>query len=254
MTQDPRLLIDADGILYKSVAAAEYEADWGDGIFVASTNINQAKDMFLSQIEALKRELGNGQIVMVLSGRGNFRKDLDPSYKSNRVSRKPLGFVAMTEWLSDTFTDVVSQDGIEADDYLGILATKPGSPDSIIVSDDKDLKTIPGKLFRLGELSTIDDDEAERYWLLQALTGDTADGYKGCPGVGTVKAEKTLLKPGSRWENVKREFLKAGLTEDYAVLQARLARILRYEDWDSVNKCPRLWTPPPVSTPSPTKT
>lgn len=241
---DPRLLIDADGILYRAVAAAEYEADWGDGIYVSSTNIAQAKDMFLSQIEAIQRELGDGQLVFVLSGDGNFRKELDPTYKANRVGRKPLGYLAMTDWIADTFEHCVSMDGLEADDYIGILATKPGAPDSIIVSDDKDMLTIPGKVFRLGKLSTIDDDTAERYWLSQTLTGDTADGYKGCPGIGAVKAEKTLSKPGDRWENVRREFLKAGMTEEYAVLQARLARILRYEDWDSELKKPKLWTPP----------
>lgn len=243
MTQDPRLLIDADGYLYKATVAAEYEANWGDNIFVASTNIGQAQDMFVSQIEAIQRTLGNGELVMVLSGDKNFRKDLDPSYKSNRVSRKPLGYLAMIEWLHENYT-VVSNELLEADDYLGILATKPGAPDSIIVSEDKDLQTIPGRIFRLGVLSTIDDDEAERYWLYQTLTGDPADGYKGCPGVGPVKAAKLLDKPGSRWENVKREFLKAGMSEDYAVLQARLARILRYSDWDNVNKVPILWSPP----------
>lgn len=241
---NPRLLIDADGILYRAVAGAEYEADWGDGIFVASTNIEQAKDMFQSQIASIQRELGGGDLIMVLSGSGNFRRDLDPTYKSNRVARKPLGYVAMTEWLREEYPQVVSHDGLEADDYLGILATKPGAPDSIIVSDDKDMKTIPGKLFRLGVLSTIDDDEAERYWLTQVLTGDPADGYKGCPGVGPVKADKVLSKPGSRWENVKREFLNAGLSEDFAVLQARLARILHFDDWDGAAKRPRLWSPP----------
>lgn len=243
MTQDPRLLIDADGVLYKAVAAAEYEADWGDGIFVASTNIAQAQDMVRSQIEVFKRELGDGEIIMVLSGSNNFRKELDPTYKANRTGRKPLGYKAMEAWLQDEFTCVV-HDRLEADDYLGILATKPNAPKSIIVSDDKDLLTIPGQIYRLGRLSTIDEDAGERYWLSQVLTGDPADGYKGCPGVGPVKAEKVLSKPGSRWENVKREFLSAGMTEDYAVLQAQLARILHHKDWDSENSRPLLWTPP----------
>jgi DNA polymerase-1 len=245
----PRLLIDADGPLYRSVAAAEFEGDWGDGVFVASTNINQAKDMFLSHIETLKRELESDDLVFIYSSSGNFRYTLDPTYKSNRKgNRKPLGYMALLDWMKELYGDrVVTQEGIEADDYLGILATRPGAPDSIIVSDDKDLKTIPCKLFRLGELSTIDEQSAERYWMTQTLMGDAADGYKGCPGIGAVKAEKILSKPGSLWENVKREFLKAGLTEDFAVLQARLARILHYQDWDGTAKRPILWTPPPAA-------
>lgn len=249
----PRLLIDADGYLYRAVAAAEYEADWGNSIFVASTNIEQAKDMFRSEIDAVKRELwgsdeATGDLVMVLSGDSNFRKELDPGYKANRVSRKPLGYLAMVDWLHETYGDrVVSQDCLEADDYLGILATKPGAPDSIIVSDDKDLLTIPGKIFRLGGLSTIDEDRADLYWLTQTLTGDPSDGYKGCPGIGAVKAERVLSKPGVRWEAVRREFLKAGMSEDFAVLQARLARILRFADWDGVAKKPILWTPTAVT-------
>jgi DNA polymerase I len=242
---DPRLLIDADGFLFRSVAAAEYEGDWGDGIIVASTNLNQATDMFESQMEALTRELGAGEKIYVISGSKNFRKQLSPEYKAHRTARKPLGYLSIVEWLKETYADkVVYHDLLEADDYLGILATKPGAPESIIVSDDKDLKTIPGKLFRLGELSTIDDKSADCYWMLQTLTGDPSDGYKGCPGIGAVKAEKTISKGGNVWDNVRREFLKAGMTEDYAVLQARLARILRFSDWDPVKKVPILWQPP----------
>jgi DNA polymerase-1 len=182
---------------------------------------------------------------MVISGDQNFRKDLDPTYKSHRKgTRKPLGYIALTDWMRERYGPrVVVQPLLEADDYMGILATKPGAPETIIVSDDKDMKTIPGTLFRLGQLSTIDEGEAHRYWMLQTLMGDPADGYKGCPGIGPVKAEKIVSKPGVLWDNVKREFLKAGMTEDYAVLQARLARILRFSDWDSERKQPLLWTP-----------
>jgi DNA polymerase-1 len=35
---------------------------------------------------------------------------------------------------------------------------------------------------------------------------------------------------------------RQGLTEADAIKQARLARILRYEEWDG--RTPRLWAPP----------
>ena len=51
------------------------------------------------------------------------------------------------------------------------------------MSDDKDMKTIPGRLYRpmSDELLEITAEDADRYFLTQVLTGDTADGYKGVP-------------------------------------------------------------------------
>ena len=241
MTQ---ILIDADLWLYKATAAAEYEGDWGDGVIVASTNVEQAKDMFNSMIESTKEALKSDDLVFVVSGSNNFRYQLTDTYKSNRKgNRKPLGYMTLKEWLIDTQT-VVSKDNLEADDYLGILATRDDKIQRIVVSEDKDLMTIPCKLYRQGELQTISEEQAERNWWLQTLTGDPADGYKGCPGLGAARAPKVLDKQGSYWENVRQAFLAAGETEEYAVLQARLARILRSQDWDSEKQEPILWTPP----------
>ena len=44
------------------------------------------------------------------------------------------------------------------------------------------------------------------------------------------------------WFRVLAAFRKAGLTDADALQQARLARILRYEDYDG--RSPRLWVPP----------
>lgn len=241
----PQLLIDGDLVLYKATSAAEFESNPEGDIWFLSTNLEKARDMWNSQIDAFVRALGSDDMVVVLSGAQDFRRILEPTYKGNRkAKRKPLGYPIVREWLYERHPDrVVSQESLEADDYLGILATTPNAPERIIVSDDKDMRTIPGKLYRMGELHEINSDEAEYNWLYQTLTGDPADGYKGCPGVGEVKAKAILGKPGGRWENVKQAFLKAGLTENDAVLQARLARILRYSDWDSSAKRPLLWKP-----------
>jgi DNA polymerase-1 len=42
---------------------------------------------------------------------------------------------------------------------------------------------------------------------------------------------------------VKQAFLKAGLSVEDALLQARLARILRHTDWDVRQQQVRLWEP-----------
>ena len=132
--------------------------------------------------------------------------------------------------------------GLEGDDRLGILATRPGN--GIVVSDDKDLKGIPGQLFRPSkdELLEINVEDADRFFLTQVLTGDTTDGYKGVPGIGPKKAE-VILGTRPHWGAVEQAFIKAGLTKADALTQARLARILRWSDWDAEKGEPIPWKP-----------
>ena len=40
--------------------------------------------------------------------------------------------------------------------------------------------------------SVINEKEANYFHMLQTLTGDPTDGYKGCPNIGKVTAEKIL--------------------------------------------------------------
>ncbi len=73
--------------------------------------------------------------------------------------------------------------------------------------------------------------------------GDAADGYKGIPGVGQKKAEKILEKDGYTWNTVALAYEMAGLSQEEALLNARLARILRPGEWDYTNNEPKLWSP-----------
>jgi DNA polymerase-1 len=130
---------------------------------------------------------------------------------------------------------------------MGVLATHPKTVrecQPIIISQDKDMQTIPTQVWRQGELMTISEAQADYYHMFQTLVGDTSDGYKGCPGVGKVKAEALLSDHDrSHWDIVKAAYEKAKLTEQDALTQARLARILRWSDWDNTKKEPILWTP-----------
>jgi 5'-3' exonuclease len=150
---------------------------------------------------------------------------------------------------------------LEADDVLGILATHPPflrGRKVIIVTTDKDLRQIPGFHLNPDKLDAgiykITEVEGNRFHLYQTLVGDSTDGYPGCPGIGPVKANRILNELSTReekegfrvecaWTRVKHTFLNKGLTEENALLQARLARILRAKDWDFKKKEPRLWVP-----------
>ena len=117
---------------------------------------------------------------------------------------------------------------------MGILATKPDNVGKcIVVSNDKDLKTIPGELYRptSDERQTLTQEEADKNFLTQCLTGDSTDSYSGVPGIGPKKAE-AILGGRPAWSSVEQAYIKAGLTRDDAITQARLARILRWSDWD----------------------
>lgn len=241
------LLIDTDILLYKAATAAETEIDWSDDVWTLYTDLKEAKEAFKWQLDRITERLGVSKLLCCLSDHGNnFRKTMvDPTYKSQRKGqRKPVGYVALCAWVEETYPSM-RKTSLEADDVMGLLATKTDTKGKcIIVSDDKDMRTISGKLYRpmADEQLEISEAEAERFFLTQVLTGDPVDGYSGIKGVGPKTAEKIL---GSRpsWGAVEQAYIQAGLTRDDAIRQARLARILRWSEWDEKEGRVKLWHP-----------
>jgi DNA polymerase-1 len=129
---------------------------------------------------------------------------------------------------------------LEADDVLGILGT--ANTDTIIWSEDKDLRTVPAKHWIDGDVVEISEEEADYNFYHQTLTGDSTDNYKGCPKIGGVTANK-LLDVDCSWDTVVNTFAKQGLGEAVAIEQARLARILRNGEYDTDTGEVKLWTP-----------
>lgn len=237
------LLIDGDEYLFRACSAVERETRWDEWNHVLHCNEVEAWDNFQRMVEQTCDRLSTPDAVLCFSGkRPYFREVLAPSYKGNRTGRKPLCY-SILRGLCDEHYTIRSFDGLEADDVMGILATKHRDKHRyIIVSQDKDMQCVPGALFRGGEVVSISEEDADRFFLFQTLRGDPSDGYPGCPGMGDVKATKWLADLCT-WPRVVLAYEKAGLTENDALLQARLARILRWSDWDSTKKEPILWQP-----------
>lgn len=233
------LLIDGDIIAYRAASATEVPIQWEEDLWtlhgIPSEGYAYADDVITKLIE----KAGADSCIVLLSGKANYRKQLYPEYKANRTNtRKPFMLTTIRKWIADHYRTKVSE-GIEADDLIGIFATK--KPDDYIIwSPDKDLKQIAGKHLTDEGVITITPEEAERNFWIQVLTGDTADNYKGITGVGPVKAERILDKDDglSSWEKVKQAYEKAGMTVEDAILTARLAHILTYQTKDN------LWSPP----------
>jgi DNA polymerase I len=245
LSTTPTLCIDADLYLYRAASAAEEETNWGDDIWSLSTDLKTAKTIFTEQIEAFQKTLNVGSVMMCISSRKNHRKNYYAPYKASRKKvRKPVGHKALVEWCTEEYPSVCI-DYLEADDVMGILASDPVAKGKrIIVSDDKDMFTIPGKLYRPNDdsLTEVSLDEANAAFYLQSLTGDSTDGYPGLVGVGPVKAKKIL---GSRpdWMLVRNAYLKAGHTLEEVLAQARCARICRYTDYDFNKEQVIPWSP-----------
>jgi DNA polymerase-1 len=242
-TDETSLLIDGDLYLYRACAAAEEEINWGNDIWSLSTDLAVAKRIFQQTIDDACEHLDTGNFIICLSDRGNFRKEVDSQYKGNRRNvRKPVGYSEMVQWIKDTYRWYL-EPLLEADDIMGILGSAPGHS-TIVMSDDKDLKCVPCKLYRpvSGEFLTITKAQADLAFLTQALMGDATDGFSGCPTVGAKTAEKILSKSPS-WSTVVSTYAKHNLNETYALTQARLARILRFTDWDVERSQIILWEP-----------
>ena len=236
------LLIDADFIVYKCCAGAETEIDFGEDLIVVTSNFNEAYEYVERELYNIATNLGCfDDSILFFSDSVNFRKSIDPAYKGHRNRKKPCGYKRVINKLKEEY-NVVVMPTLEADDALGIYATK--EPGHIICSPDKDMRQIPGDLYDLTDgVVTVTPEEGRRWHLIQTMSGDQTDGYAGVPGIGTKRAVALFEKEGYTWDTVVKAFVEKDLGEDVALMNARLAKILQCDDYDFTNQEPRLWSP-----------
>ena len=236
-----KILIDADYIVYKSCAAAESEVDFGDDVILVTSNFNDAYNAAKREIARIEKKLGDfSTTILFFSDSTNFRKKILPEYKGHRNRKKPCGYKRVIEALKKEYK-VIIKPTLEADDTMGVYATKYTG--NIIASPDKDMRQIPGQLYNFDETFTIDPDEGAKWHLIQSCAGDQTDGYSGVPGIGVKRATTIFEEKGYSWKTVLGMFKEKGYTEEDALTNARLARILTVDDYDFNKKQPKLWSP-----------
>ena len=162
-----RLLIDADYVVYKACAAAEYDIDWGNDLILVGSRFSEAYANVKRDIERIQSNFFDPYTILFFSDSVNFRKQVDPSYKGQQSG---------WEW-----------------------------------------------------------------FLIQTLAGDSTDGYAGAPGFGVKTSAKFFGEYGYTWNSVVKAFESKNMTEEDALRNARLAKILTADDYQ--NGQPKLFNP-----------
>ena len=236
-----KLLIDCDFVVYKCCAAAEAEIDFGDDVIVVTSSFKEAYSCVKRELKRIENKFGSfDEMILFFSDSKNFRKDIQKNYKGHRNRKKPCAYRRVINKLSEEYS-VIRMPTLEADDAMGIYATK--NTGNIIVSPDKDMKQIPGMLWNFEESTLIKPEDGAKWHLIQAMAGDNTDGYAGVPGIGVKRAVALFEEKGYSWKTVVEAFKEKGLSEDLALENARLARILTNEDYDDEKMEPILWSP-----------
>lgn len=261
------LLIDADIVAYSAAATGQETFDWGhdeDGPTMGTFTrpLQESCDAASSYIDAIATKLKADDVVVCLScaTADCWRKDVLPTYKWNRnPAAKPVQLLDVKAYLAERYR-TYQRPRLEADDVMGILSTHPTliPGKKIIVSIDKDMKSIPGWLFNPDKDKhphVVMRAEADTFHMYQTLVGDSTDGYKGCPSIGPVKADALLKSLWGMsdeglffpvelvWPHIVGQFKAKGLTEADALTQAQVARICRHTDYDYKRKEVILWSP-----------
>lgn len=162
--------------------------------------VDHALQACKSCMEHIKEKTKADELKVYLTGKGNFREKIASIqvYKGNRNREedRPEYYQEIRDYLCDRWGAEII-DGREADDEIAdefweLYNHSKCLP--IIVSNDKDLKQIPGKFFdwTTGKWFDQSMEDADRVFFTQVLCGDAGDNIMGIPGCGKKKAEKIL--------------------------------------------------------------
>ncbi|MBS9535034.1 5'-3' exonuclease [Mycobacterium sp. M1] len=226
----PVLLLDGASMWFRSFYGVPASITGPDG-----RPVNAVRGFLDTVATVITRfEPGRLAVCLDLDWRPQWRVDLIPSYKAQRVAAAEPDGSPDVEDVPDDLTpqvevilDILDAAGIatagapgyEADDVLGTLAAAERSNPVIVLSGDRDLLQVvtdgpvPVSVFYLGAglaKATLfgPAEVAQKYGLpvqragaayaeMAVLRGDPSDGLPGVPGIGEKTASALLLQYGS---------------------------------------------------------
>lgn len=247
--RDLNALYDSDGVVYGAgfSADSQYAKQLAeDGVLTEDIQSRLEEDDYLShalynvKVRAEYAQNRFGSLKLYIQEGPTFRYDVATiqPYKGNRKdSKKPKYYNEIREYLLDVWKAIPVKH-IETDDALGIEQMKHPDKSTVIITQDKDLKTIPGwhwdPVKDLLFYQTLKD--ADNFFFYQMMVGDTADHIPGIKRVGDKTANAIIEAcehdTGRIREKVKELYLKQYGVEWEAAYQevGTLLYILRKEE------------------------
>ncbi len=208
------LLVDGNSMLFRAYYATAYGRPMSTSNGIPTGAVFGFSNMLHKAIELIDPDY---LCVAFDSAKKNFRHELYPEYKGGR-KETPEDLVAqfsvVREFLDAWNIYRYEQEGIEADDIIGTIASSHPECEVSILSSDRDLlqiidPTTSVLLMKKGisELEKMDEAALfEKYQIspkqiidLKGLMGDASDNIPGIPSVG----EKTAVKLLKQFETVE---------------------------------------------------
>lgn len=198
---------------------------------------------FLFNLVKILKKQKPTYLIAAIDSHLSFRKELDPTYKSNRTE-KENGYVEALIQIKELLDCLgilqLCVDYFEADDVIATLAESAKSLNipfvGVIADKDFNQSLVKGKVGAYNKPKKQDwrfwgQLDAEKKWGIkieqavswQCLVGDAVDCIKGCTGIGPKKATALLNEYGtieSIYENLDK--LPLGMAKNLEIFKERL--------------------------------
>jgi len=206
-----KALIDGDILVYR-IGFTTQDVDEG----IAKWRLDELLERIMHVCEVKE-----SSIYLTSSDKSNFRFRLFPEYKANRKDKpKPVHYNYLRDiMVRDYMANMIH--GEEADDALAVALTD-NPQRHVLCSIDKDLDQVPGWHYNFVKehVYFINELEGYRNFYYQMLVGDKpTDNIEGCPGIGDVKATRSLEGCESEEEMLEKvagHYLRAYSTPEVA--------------------------------------
>lgn len=209
-----RLIIDCESLIYRACVATQELKEVEDGVYTQLYDTNKGIQYLKEQLDKFTEATSAEDYVFVLGSTQNYRKIINPKYKSNRTSQPHIMLKTMMQKTGEVFKTTYLP-YLEADDTCRIIYEEDKF-NNIIVSIDKDLRTFFCRLYnpdRPNEgIVNISNKVAQFNFFKQLIMGDSCDGYEGIKGYGEVKTKRWLLEKDRTLEDICDLYVENGYT------------------------------------------